>query len=80
MEIASDPIKLTIQESDFSTVEVTEISLVGTVKDEANILGYSVKDLTLKISLENSKPASIELTYVDAETNLTVKVIVKYSY
>ncbi len=80
VEIASDPIKLTIQESDFSTVEVTEISLVGTVKDEANILGYSVKDLTLKISLENSKPASIELTYVDVETNLTVKVIVKYSY
>ena len=39
-----------------------------------------VKDLTLKISLENSKPASIELTYVDAETNLTVKLIVKYNY
>lgn len=80
VEIASDPITLTIQESDFSTVEVTENSLEGNVKDEANILGYKVNSLTLKIKLENSKVATIELSYVDVETNLTVKVIVKYSY
>ena len=57
-----------------------ENSLEGNVKDETNILGYKVNSLILKIKLENSKVATIELSYVDVETNLTVKVIVKYSY
>lgn len=80
VEIAEDPIKLSLKESDFNNVEVSENSLTGTVKDDANILGFSVKNLNLKINLNNSKVSNIELSYTDVETNLIVKVIVKYNY
>jgi len=80
VEIAEDPIKLSLKESDFNDVQVSENSLTGNVKDDANILGFSVKNLNLTVNLNNSKVSNIELSYTDVETNLIVKVIVKYNY
>ena len=80
VEIVNNPISLEIKDEDFSSVEVTENSLTGNVKDDANVLGYAVKNLSLKINLSNSKVASIEVNYVDVETNLNVKVLIKYNY
>ena len=78
VEIASDPILLTLTEDDFETVTVTSTSLEGKVKEGKNVLGYVVSELNIKISLNSNGVTQIELTYVDQ--SLTVKVVVKYNY
>ena len=78
VEIASDPILLTLTEDDFETVTVSSTSLEGKVKEGKNVLGYVVSELNIKISLNSNGVTQIELTYVDQ--SLTVKVVVKYNY
>ncbi len=81
LELAENPISFEINEEDFAVVEVKKNSLTGSVKDVANVLGYSVKNLQIKIELnDNLKVSQVELSYVDPTTEFIVKLVVKYDY
>ena len=81
VELANNPILFELTEDNFETVEVKENSLVGTVKDDADVLGYEVLNLQIKIDLNKDLNVSnVELSYDDPKTGFTVKLVVKYNY
>ena len=80
VEVLEDPIQLTIEESDFDSVNVNEKVLTGKIKETSKVLGYDVNNLELTIELSNEKVVKISISYNDIKTGLKVDMVINYLY